>query len=121
MITNIVNTLWIPADEFAWAGLRDFSADLDGMKEAVGGGYIEGIGGDGWTAYCDEEGKLNGLPVNVRATRLAHALGWTTGDVLCGPVVFLGPVDDEGEETDVTTLVKDSARALGGIGGWDAK
>jgi len=116
MITNTVNTLWVPANEHAWAGLRDFSADLEGMKEAVGGGYIEGIGGEGWSAYCDEEGKINGLPVNVRATRLARALGWPTGDVLCGPVVFLGPVDDEGEETDVGSIVTESARLLGYLG-----
>jgi len=110
---DTVNTLWVSADEYAWAGLRNFSADLEGMREAVGGGYIEGIGGDGWTGYCDEEGKINGLPLNIRATRLAWFLGWPEDDVLCGPVVFLGPVDDEGEETDVTSIVKDAAHQLG--------
>ena len=113
---DTVNTLWVSDDEDVPVALRDFSAGLDGMKEAVGGGYIEGIGGDGWTGYCDEEGKINGLPVNVRATPLARVLGWPAGDVLCGPVVFLGPVDDEGEETDVGAIVKESARVLGYLG-----
>jgi len=110
---DTVNTLWVSDDEDEPVALRDFSAGLEGMKSAVGGGHIEGIGGDGWTGYCDEEGKIDGLPVNVRATRLARVLGWPTSDVLCGPVVFLGPGDGNGEETDVGTLVKSYARLLG--------
>lgn len=119
-MTRTVSTLWVSDDEDVPVSLRDFSADLEGMKEAVGGGYIEGIGGEGWSAYCDEEGKINGLPINFRATRLAYLLGWTTGDVLCGPVVFLGPVDDEGEETDVGIVVKRAARELGYLVRWYA-
>lgn len=88
------------------------SNNLDGMKEAIGGGWIEGIGGRGWGGYCDEEGKNKGMEVNIRATRIAQLLGWTVGDVLCGPVVFLGPANKDGEDTDVTILVVETATAL---------
>jgi len=70
-------------------------------------GYLEGVspntpGSPAWFAYCDEEGKLKGLPPNLLATALARAAGWRTPDFLCGPVVFFGPPDHDGNETDVT-------------------
>lgn len=74
--------------------------------QAEVGGDIQGIysGGEApsaWSGYCDEQGKLKGLRVNEVATALALAAGWPPGDVLCGTVVFLGPPDSDGGETDV--------------------
>ena len=75
------------------------------------GGDIELIGGPGWSAFCNEEGKYQQLPVNPTATRLAMRLGWAplTGDFLVGPVVFCGPPDGNGDATnvplDVTAMV----------------
>ncbi len=70
------------------------------VLQGIVGGYIEHISGHGWHAYCDEEGKLTGKPVNLVATRLAHAHGWPVGDVLVGTVVFLGD-GPAGTEADV--------------------
>ena len=88
---------------------------MEGLKPLLDGGWLEVIGGDNWSAYLDEEGKIKGLPVNGRATRLARHLGWRgmQGDVLCGPVIFLGPPDEEGEDTSVPDHVRVIATALG--------
>ena len=87
----------------------------DGIRSLLDGGMLEGIGGDNWFGYVDEEGKMKGLPVNGRATRLARHLGWRgmQGDVLCGPVVFLGPADEDGDDTSVQDHVRVVATALG--------
>jgi len=57
------------------------------------GGYIQmvangvKIGDETFVGFvCNEEGKLQGLPVNVNATKMWRHNG---GDVLCGDVVFL--------------------------------
>lgn len=70
-------------------------------------GYIEAIGGHGWTAYLNEEAKLDGLAPNPRADRLARLLGWqpSPGDHLVGLVVFVGVPDDQGDDTDVEQTV----------------
>lgn len=71
---------------------------LDAFQELVGG-YIEGIYLDGFGGYCNEEGKLEGLPFNPIADVFARQHGWEglPGDILVGPVVFFGGYDDEGE------------------------
>lgn len=76
--------------------------DLASMRALIGGGWLEGVGAtieSSWHAYCDEDGKNKGLPMNPVATVLAQRLGWPTGDVLCGTVVFLGT--DGPHEADV--------------------
>lgn len=112
-MTTPVRVLTVPADHTIPAAIRTIPGTLYGLKDAIGGGWLEPISGRGWSAYCDEEGKIKGLPVNVRATRLARLLGWHTQDILVGPVVFLGPVDNEGDDTDVTNLTIGSATNLG--------
>lgn len=79
--------------------LASFQAEVGGDLEGFGPTWQAGA--TAWHGYCDEEGKLKGLPVNEVATRLAHAAGWPMGDALCGTVVFLGPPDSGGGETDV--------------------
>jgi hypothetical protein len=78
------------------------------------GGYIEAIGAPNrWSAYLNEEGKLPDpktgeiLPINTHAHMLAVHLGWRfqPGDVLVGNVVFVGPPDDEGNDTPVPDFV----------------
>lgn len=84
--------------------LADFQRIVDG--------YIESVTGDGWHLYCNEEGKLRGLPINMVATKLAHELfghNWrnTTEpyfDILVGNVVFIGNAPD-GEEADVPQYI----------------
>jgi hypothetical protein len=50
--------------------------------------------------YCNEEGKLEGLPINPRATAMVKGQ-LLPGDVLNGDVFIMGVPDDEGNETDV--------------------
>lgn len=50
----------------------------------------------------NEEGKINGLPVNPRATDFcALAIGGWFRDIIVGDVVVVGPPGPEGEETPV--------------------
>jgi hypothetical protein len=97
----VITVLYVPVD--GPAVTREVDPTLATFQELVGGN-IEAISGQGWTAYLNEEGKLAELPGNPAATLLAARLGWIylPGDFLVGPVVFLGPVDDEGDDTSVT-------------------
>ena len=93
-------------------------AELKTLQRAIGGGYLEVIGGQTWSAYLDEEGRLKGLAVNADGTRLAHELGFREArhgmaSGLVGPVLFMGPVDDKGDETSVTDQVIATAIQLG--------
>lgn len=72
--------------------------DLNALQALVGG-MIEMVYVDAEVhAYCNEEGKILGLPVNEEATALVPHMGggW---DVLCGDVVFLGSTG--ADEADV--------------------
>ena len=81
--------------------------DLEGyepLSDAVGG-WIESIpASPEITVWCDEEGKLKGLPFNQVATDLWEIFDIfgcvPAGDRLVGPIVIQGPIDEEGECTD---------------------
>lgn len=88
---------------------KPIESSLESFQSIVGG-YLEGISGVDFFAYCNEEGKLRGLPVNMVATAVAGL----TQDVLCGPVVFLGPLENDGEESDVLGTIVTSALSIGG-------
>ena len=85
--------------------------DQAGSYEAISGGvggYIEAVTlGDtnpyapGHTLYLDEEGKLKHLPVNGRATIMTRRQ-LPASDLIVGPVVLAGPVDEQGWDTSVT-------------------
>lgn len=79
--------------------------EVDGLAgyQAIVGGLIEPVtlnrGADD-TLYLNEEGKIIGLPVNSIATDLAlNVLQWR--DVIVGDVVIVGPLDEEGYDTDI--------------------
>ena len=82
--------------------------DLDGyepLSEAVGG-LIESVPANlAVTIWCNEEGKMLGQDFNLVATdlwKLFDDYGCiAAGDVMVGTVVVQGPVDEEGECTDV--------------------
>jgi hypothetical protein len=83
-------------------------SDLESLTAHLNGGWLEAISAGvdivswGWTGYCDEEGKIKGLPRNFVADDLAVSMGWlgrAGGDFLVGPVVFLGPPNDNGDDT----------------------
>ncbi|QOD05661.1 DUF3846 domain-containing protein [Pseudarthrobacter sp. BIM B-2242] len=54
------------------------------------------------TMYLNENGKLEGLPANHRATVLAHwAEAVRSDDIIAGDVVLTGPIDSAGEDTPI--------------------
>jgi len=63
------------------------------------------------TIWCNEEGKLLGLPFNKTATELWAAVDEygcvEAGDRLVGTVVVQGPVDENGDTTDCPDWVFD--------------
>jgi len=100
----------IPAGE-APARLIHLPTTLPETKAAIGGGWLELVDGgpidDTGRAvlWCDEEGKLKGLPVNARATLAATYLIGGAGfdpraDVLVGDVLITG-VGDDGETAGI--------------------
>lgn len=86
-----------PAD---WICQLDFNGgDLATLQKVVGG-YIEAlpIDSDKATVWMNEEGRLNNLPINTYWTKEDGTLI----DSLHGPLVILGPVDAEGDTTELT-------------------
>ena len=58
---------------------------------------------EGITLWVNEEGKLNGLPYNQKATYLwEKSYGFT--DVIVGTAVLTGGTDDEGETLPLTDV-----------------
>ena len=74
------------------------SAEVTAIQDVVLG-YMEGVPVPGSSAYMivNEEGRLNGLPPNPRASALA-------GQPIVGPVVLTGPSDKEGESGSFTLV-----------------
>lgn len=103
-----VKALFVPADPAKATKILTVDQDTPKMLQQLVGGWIEAVStaDSTWHAYCNEEGKIERLPLNVRATRLARLLGWdhSRRDVLVGDVVFLGD-GPEGAEADVPDLV----------------
>lgn len=68
------------------------TSDLPEFQRLVGG-YIEAIYSEHFTAFINEEGRLNDLPPNALASVLAFRFGWqrAAAEPLLGSVVFLGP------------------------------
>lgn len=69
------------------------------IRDAIGGGYIELVSCDpevtgGYNHYyCDEEGKLKGLPPNLAATKLSTYTA--PDDIVVGDVLFCKTVGGE--------------------------
>lgn len=74
------------------------------------GGWIEAVSGTMWVAYLNEEGKLKDLPYNPLADMWMrhHGCHLDKNDYIVGPVVFMGPPDAEGNNTDLPQSVYDS-------------
>lgn len=91
--------------------IRHLNPKIEQFQEAVGG-YVEAVTGAGWHAYLNEDGKVQGLPPNPRATRMLDYLLRPVGTVV-GTVLFLG--SQGANEADVREDVLDVARALGEV------
>ena len=88
--------------------------EIDGsLKSFQGlvGGYIEAVRTNiaGCDAYINDEGKLNGLPLNILAS---HICPLTHGDYIVGTMVLVGPPDNNGDETDVDEGVMEDLLAI---------
>lgn len=71
--------------------------DYEDLQKLIGGYFQLVPIDDSLTLYCDEEGKIKDLYPNVTWVEKGKII-----DVLVGPLVLFGPVDDEGEHTDAT-------------------
>lgn len=96
----IVRALHVTTDQqCAWFEYDPHKA-LDELRERVGG-WIElvPIADRTVTMYCNEEGKIHGLPVNITATLLLES---GNPDVIVGDVVITGPEDKLGYDTSLS-------------------
>ena len=88
-------------------------ASLALMQELVGG-WLESAPVDprlGITMYCNEQGKLMGLPVNFAASLLIHP---EVDDLIMGDVLIVGAPDAEGYDTDLPPFARLMALTKGG-------
>jgi hypothetical protein len=110
MAASPINAIVIPPDGEWTLGvieqdLRTLQGIVGGYLEAVNTMYDEG-GYPQVMFWCNEEGKLQNLPVNRRATALWYALnGGPTGDTLSGTVILTGGADSDGDVLAVPELV----------------
>lgn len=78
--------------------------EYDFLSAAVGG-YIESVYLSGdleeFSMWCNEEGKLTGLPLNHAATALWE-VSYGKTDVMVGNVVITGGADEEGNTIGLT-------------------
>jgi hypothetical protein len=83
--------------------------DVDGYRQIVGGPLeVVQLERPEASLYFHGEGKLEGLPINARATALlwVHNGAFLGRDVIVGPAMILGPVDHLGyEETAPVDLL----------------
>lgn len=106
-------------DEGVYAVALAETGDGDGLSflQGVVGGWIESVPTDeSITIYCNEEGKIDGLPYNPVAMAFwanhdPYGCIENASDYIAGNIVILGPVDDEGNSTDVPDWVYDEIRA----------
>jgi hypothetical protein len=90
--------------------------ELDSLKELVGG-WIEYIHIDAdHHGYVNEEGRLLGLPPNLRATLLWQESGHFS-DCLVGPLIILGSRNakgrNNGDDHDVKAAMIEKCQELG--------
>ena len=81
--------------------LDSSEGSLKVLQGAVGG-WIEAVGlNANLTLWVNEEGKLDGLPVNNVATKIFQSV-FGAVDIIMGNVVLTGGADDEGDDEGLT-------------------
>lgn len=110
MTSNTVHAIVIPADSEPLH--EEYLERRDELKQlqTFVGGWIEAVEGanGSLTFWVNEEGKLNGLPFNARAT----SMWWQSWpeiaglDVLCGDVVLTGGADSNGDTLSLPACFK---------------
>lgn len=94
----------VPANSLATVELKTLDGSLEGYQ-SVADGLIQVVEAGGIVFIVNEEGKLQGMPINNRATSYLYALApeWRGWDVLAGPVLIMG--NGDGEFTSVPQAV----------------
>lgn len=87
-----IRVLHVPAETDKPAVVLDIEPTLEEFQRLVGG-MIEGLPTQ--HGYANEEGLLQGLPYNIRASTICDY-------DLVGDVVFTGGYDEEGDDLPVT-------------------
>ena len=100
-----INSIVIPSgEEYELRQDEIGSSTLPDYQRRVGG-LIEHIGFNQPAAsmYVNEEGKINELPLNRRATLLVwmHNPAFRYQDIIVGDALLTGPADEHGRDTNV--------------------
>lgn len=94
------DALVIPAQGDPYKAEIPENKELEELQRIVGGWieYVPVHNNDevGLSLFCNEEGKLQGLPVNLRATHY-FSFALREDDVLVGDVILMGPPDEKGD------------------------
>ncbi len=96
----------IPADpalEISFHDIEKGPGYLEALQELVAGDIQSvTLARYAMTMYVNEDGKLEGLPANHRATVLSNwAAAVRADDIIGGDVVLTGPVDGAGDDTPI--------------------
>lgn len=97
----------IPADPNQPIRFQDIAGELKDLSELVGGDIeLVGLRPYSMNMYVNENGMLERLPTNLRATVLCNwAEAIRRDDYINGDAVVLGPIDDdEGEDTGLAEV-----------------
>lgn len=110
--TRAIRALVIQPD--ASYEVKEIDQDAATFKQIVGDNIQAVSAGEGAVFFCDEEGKVHGLPRNMMATYLWWKLDETVEglDDLRGPVIVTGPTDDAGDSYPVMEAVLDLFRRM---------
>lgn len=95
-----IMTIIVPADSNQSLLIRQTEGDLKILQTIVDGD-IEAVGTGNCAIWLNDEGKLQGRPLNARATKLAHRLGVISADdAIVGDVAVTGFDDETGQNAD---------------------
>lgn len=78
-------------------------SDYQDIQKVIGGYFQIVPIAEKFTLYCDDEGKLKELEPNL----IWMDTDRTMIDILVGPILLLGPVDREGNDTNATPEMLD--------------
>jgi hypothetical protein len=114
----VITAIAIPADIHQPLRRAEITPTDSNAYRSLVGGNLEVLGLDDPPAslYLNEEGKLDGLPFNHRATSLLwmHNPDFRGKDVIYGDSFIVGPVDEDGQELsapeELQTLLLDTPR-----------
>lgn len=100
-----IMTIIVPADTRKDLLIRQTEGDLNDLQ-AIVNGDIEAVGSGNCAIWLNETGKLQGLSVNDRATKLARRMRViSAADFIVGDVAVTGFNDDTGQAASAPSPV----------------